>query len=629
VKFFVLRVVFFFLFFACTRTPEPAKEASSSSASTPGSQNAGKLDLLCTELASIAALKPSYALLNNLSLTDNSEFVQDADQFVEEKLNPHIVATPHIVPNFLQGDIQVRDYDLSISGVPLCSNEVSVFSRPNVQQLWMKGRVPELDNLDSSAYDTIPTLIYPTQDFAVSSIYTSLKLDGSIQSPKTREKCIIFENNHFTPALKVSFSVNNKPYMGLATENNDFALSGVEPVRSASPAFFEEAQTVEATASVLVSGVSISTSGSSSNVYQTKTVKLTGMSAGGSLCSQNFVAISLTGNPNSPVINNPPISTTEDFTYDQSNNNFYAATTFYNASTHVSWLLENNFIPNWPGPQVQIVLNETDTNNDGANNGNNNIAVYLPNGNSYDDPPQIELGNGDGNLLQKLWTDPDAIQHETGHHLIYTRVTDISNRISVVIHEGLADSQVLLQNHSPCLCPTVCTSTTSVCISTKCLRTAANNFTMAAPSCTSDGLTNPPQCLPTEVHQRSQVISGMLWDVAQDIGPSNDGYNSTLKLLTRAITYLVASSEYGDLLEALIKADEDLGSKYQSILLSEMCARGFDAAENDSNTGSWMSQISVPYTCPQGSSAIPTGPLNTAPATSGAISIPTTATGGN
>ncbi len=149
---------------------------------------------------------------------------------------------------------------------------------------------------------------------------------------------------------------------------------------------------------------------------------------------------------------------------------------------------------------------------------------------------------------------------------------------------------------------------------------------MAASSCTSDGLLSPPQCLPTEVHQRSQLLSGMLWDIAQAIGPSNDGYRQALKLTIHAITYLSTSSEYGDLLEALIKSDEDLGGKHQSLILKEMCARGFDNALNE-NGKSWMSELSIPYTCPASSGTIPKG-IGAAPASSGAFTLPTTTTGG-
>lgn len=631
VKLGVLNILFLFCCFGCNQAAAPAKPVTSSS-SNASSSNA--LDLVCSQLAASAAKNTTFSLFNNptnlfLSSKDPlSEFEQAADIFVEEKLDQHIVATPVGLGFQIRGDVELRDYQLSIAGVPLCSNELTVYLRPNTHELWMTGRIPDIEGLDSSVFNSIPTLIYPTEDFAVSSIYKTLKLEGQISSSKTLKQCIIFENEHFTPAIKVSFTVRNRPYIGLATATNDFALFGVDSnIRSAAPAFLEEATTTEGTANVAVSGVAISTSGSSTNVYQTKSVKLTGISTGGSLCSQNFVVLSLTGNPRSPTVNAPPFSSTQDFSYAEDDNKFYATTAFYNASSHVSWLLDNGIIPNWPGPQIQIVLNETNSNNDGANNGVNNTAVFLPNGNTLEDPPQIELGNGDGKLLQKLWSEPGAIQHETGHHLIYTRLTDIGNKISVVIHEALADAQVLLQNQSPCLCPTVCTTSSSVCFSQKCLRSAANNFTMAATSCTSDGLLSPPQCLPTEVHQRSQVISGMLWDIAQTIGPGNDGYRITLKLVIRAITYLSASSEYSSLLEALIKADEDLGGKYRTIILNEMCARGFDNAKDDSGK-SWMSALSVPYTCSANSGAIPKA-IGAAPASSGAFSVPTTATGGS
>ncbi len=634
--------------FACSRTRSTPKPTSSSAdAAAAAAAAGGNVDLACGQLAVTAAKTPSFSLASNsralslIDLTPADVFMQEADNFVDAQLNPNIVATPKGLGLQVQGEIAVRDYQLSIQGVPLCGNELSIYGRPN-QELWMKGNVPSIEGLDSSVFDSISNLEFPSESFAVSSVYSKLNLKGAVSKVKTTKQCIIFENGSFIPAREISFTVNRRPYYGLATTQG-YGLVDSDPVRAASPSYLEEVSTSTSTSTNVANGSAVGTAsvsslqvnslnGSSQNVYVTKTVQLTGLSNGGSLCSAPFVLITLTGPSSAPVLNPPPFSTSENFVYPDKTSGFYSVTTFYNAMSHVDWLLKNGYLSNWPGPQVQIVLNLIDSNGDGQNLGRNNIAVFLPNGNSLTDPPQIELGNGDGKLLQNLWSDPDAIQHETGHHLVYTRLTQISNKISVVIHEGYADSQVLLQNQSPCLGTTICPTGAAVCISNACLRSAANNFTMAAPNCPSDGSVGPPQCLPTEVHQRSQLISGLMWDIAQDIGPANGGYEAALKLQMDSIPYLSSSSEYGDLLEALIKADQDLGGspsgKYQAHLIKEMCARGFDNAANSTNGKSWMSQISVSYTCPEGSGAIPTGALQPAPLTSGALNIPTTVTGG-
>ena len=590
------------------------KDVSSSSSTRASS------DSVCSQMALEASQNTSFSLALALAVNNPyAAFEQAADAFVSENLDPHLSATSIGSGVQIQGNVKIRDYQLSAEGVPFCSNTVSVYDRPN-HQLWMTGKIPKVQGVSQAVFDSIASLVYPSQDSAVSSIYTKLQLEGPISAQKTDESCLIFESGAFTPALKVSFVVNRKPYMGLVTTEG-YSLVASDPIRSAS--------TKTGTATVAVSGGTSSTSGSSETVYATKTVQLTGLSAGGSLCSAQFQSLNLSGNSSSPVLAPFASSPTENFTYPQSNPEFFAATTFYNASAHVAWLLKNGYISKWPGPQVEIVLNTTDVNDD-DNNGINDTAVYMPNGNSLADPPQIELGNGDGVILQNLWTDPDAVQHETGHHMVYTRVTDIGNSISVTIHEGYADGQVLLQNQSPCLCSTVCPTGGDICLSNQCLRSAANNFTFAAPDCPgADGTLVPPQCLPTEVHQRSQAISGMFWDISQDIGPQNDGYKKALQLELSSIQYLTASAEYDTMLEAIIKADEDLfDSKYQSYILQEMCARGFNNAENSEGTGTWMSGISVPYTCAAGSGLIPTGGVTDAPLTSGAVNIPTTATGG-
>ena len=596
---------------------------SASPADTAGSNTS---DPICSQMATAATQNTSFSLALAGTNT-NAAFQQAANQLVNDNLDPHVTATPGSVQT--QGQINFIDYPLSIEGVPLCSNRITVYQRPpkgslSKMQLWMTGKQPSVQGVSQDVLSGIASLVYPTQDYAVSNIYAKLKLQGPISSP-TAEPCIIFESGAFTPALNVTFKINRRQYMGTVVAEG-YALVGSDTVRSAAPRFLQEAPTTVGTATV---ATGVATNGSSENVYATKTVQLKGLSAGGSLCSTQFVSLSLSGSTNNPVLSPFPTNSNENFTFPQSNPQFFAATTFYNASSHVAWLKSNGYISDWPGPQVQIVLDMADS-NDSENNGVNDEAVYLPNGNSLADPPQIELGNGDGQILRNLWTDPDAVQHETGHHLIYTRLTEIGDSIVVTIHEGYADGQVLLQNGSPCLCPTVCPPGGNICLTSHCLRSAANNFTMAAPDCPGpDGTLVAPQCLPTEVHQRSQVISGMLWDIAQDIGPQNDGYKIALQLEINSITYLTADSEYDAMLEALIKADEDLfDGKYQKYLLQEMCARGFDSAQNPNTNASWMSKISVAYTCATGSSLVPTGGITAAPLTSGAVNIPTTATGG-
>lgn len=190
--------------------------------------------------------------------------------------------------------------------------------------------------------------------------------------------------------------------------------------------------------------------------------------------------------------------------------------------------------------------------------GNINNATYKAD--SGNGVPGIFLGDGDGINLQNIGTDVDAIGHEVGHHVIYRSVTDVDDDSSVVIHEGLADFFVYARTGDPCLGESLCPFGSDACwVRDQCLRTAENSLKLTD----SD--------LPGEPHQRSQVISGMLWDISGDVGMA-----VITDVTFRAIDYLFPRSTLRDLITALMLADHELnGGQNACLIFNKALGRGF------------------------------------------------------
>jgi len=247
---------------------------------------------------------------------------------------------------------------------------------------------------------------------------------------------------------------------------------------------------------------------------------------------------------------------------------FTEANTFAAANRYFQWLLGIQY--EWSGEQVTIQLHQLVM-------GTPNNALFMP---GYGDSwgPTIEIGDGDGKVLQNLPLDRDVVTHEFSHNVIFRalRSTDQEedeNEIlppaelnhSLAIHEGLADSFTFLYTDSPCLGESICPVGSRVCaVPGQCLRTADNDLRYDGAAYWAYG---------SRVHMKGQLVSGLIWDLRKEAFlPLHD----LAVFLNASVDYLLPKSTYQDLLLALLSADYELHrASHCTQLLAAAQARGF------------------------------------------------------
>lgn len=159
--------------------------------------------------------------------------------------------------------------------------------------------------------------------------------------------------------------------------------------------------------------------------------------------------------------------------------------------------------------------------------------------------PTIVLPHTMGTLLHNLNYDADVPFHEVGHHFIFKYIKDAKKNKNIVLHEGGTDFFTMMLTGDPCIGETICTENSRICASNKCLRNADNNYKYYS---------NPPNKNP---HQFSQLFSGLLWNIAEELGRI-----SFAKTVIKGLEMMPVNSEdpYKDFLQNIVLADELLNS---------------------------------------------------------------------
>lgn len=245
----------------------------------------------------------------------------------------------------------------------------------------------------------------------------------------------------------------------------------------------------------------------------------------GTLTSSNFITVT---DPEERAL-----ETTHQFIYEPNDPRFRETSLFVNATKMLDWFVSLGFNPQ--SEQIGLGVNA-------VLNGSVNNALYTP-GAGKELMPTIRIGNGDGVVLQNLSVDADVVSHSLGHHVIFRKLKETDGE-SMVVHEALADSFVMLHNDDPCVGASICPAGSTACwVQNQCLRTADNDLTLDDPRLPTDGLR----------HLHGQVISGMLWDLRR----SGQIENSELsRLVFDAVDYLKKDSGIKDLINALLNSDD-------------------------------------------------------------------------
>lgn len=248
-------------------------------------------------------------------------------------------------------------------------------------------------------------------------------------------------------------------------------------------------------------------------------------------------------------------SAEHQFVYETNDVRFPEVAAFANAQTTLDWfrglagkpMVDETCFP------IDIYLHTV------FGSGSVNNATYLPVVTTDTGRPEILIGDGDGIDLKNLATDPDVISHEFGHHVIFHGIRDLTDYESVVIHEAMADFFTFARTGNTCLGESICPKHSSICyVENRCLRTADNTLKL-----TDDDL-------PYEAHERSQFLSGLLWDIGQEISLDRQEWSATVMA---SIGYLLPRSTYEDLIKALLLADHDRHNGAEACVIIEQAKK--------------------------------------------------------
>jgi hypothetical protein len=436
-----------------------------------------------------------------------------------------VIPVPDLTSQKLLKNTQFMKYNLFINDTPLCHYKIATYTIGN--RLNISGNFPT-KSMTIEKHTSLPTV----KNFE-RTIRSKIK---GFTKTKNPTKCFYIKDDIAYKSLKATVFINNLPYEIIANKNKIFHIE---------KKFFSMQTDNKIT----------------TQIYQKKAedlspktlikITLNNVSDTGELCSNKFKIVK----PNSYDIAQ---DSEFKFFYNTEENKFEQVTMFTNATLHTNWI-ENIGKTTWPSSQIKLILHE-----EPEVLGKNNVARYTPMNEQGDSV--LELGQGDGIILDNLRIDPDVISHEANHHFIYQNITSVQGE-SLVLHEGLADALVMLKTQDPCLGEWIC-PTDITCLSTKCLRTADNDMRYDSKDF---------QRYPT--HVKSQLISGLVWDIAKET--DNE---STAKIIISSIKLLGEEAIIADFLQAIIDTEDILYNKKNcETIVNAMNNRGFSSLLNQYN----------------------------------------------
>jgi hypothetical protein len=248
----------------------------------------------------------------------------------------------------------------------------------------------------------------------------------------------------------------------------------------------------------------------------------------------------------------------EDFIFSPNHSHFPEASVFAHANVILSYFqsLGYKFTDFYP---ITLYLHSTISKS--VNN-----ALYTPSLSNKGTGASIQLGDGDGILLENLAIDADVISHEFGHHVLFDTLRG-TNGESLVLHEGLADYFVFSLFNSPCLGESICPASSPLCfLQNQCLRTADNSLEYKSEEYEA-----------LEAHLQGQLISGFLWDLREVLGAK-----ITDQLVFKSSKLFTSTTDIYDLLVAILYVDvEEFKGKYSCTIFDLAKQRSLDSLLED------------------------------------------------
>ncbi len=470
----------------------------------------------CTADAAMA-LAPSMTLTSPVVDSDSLALTQRLGRGLPEGLSTKLVAT--------DASVGARHYDFryeAAGGLPLCDHLIRahvVGDRTLVDGELALSSLP--DRVDLS------DLVWLDAEASAKAAARSLGLASLPLELRSSSRCFQLRTDGPAAAWELRFHLGGKPYAAIANGNR---------VTSVEAKSFD----VSGSAKVFDSGP---TGGS------LITVELPGLLPGDGLSSALFQSAVESG----PLALEP----TRVYDYEPSDPRFAEVSAFAHVEQMAEWLMlpsHHYHIDCVPiTVKTHVVFTDPYSGETSVNNAEYHGADETPNG-----FPAIYVGDGDGEQLANIAVDFDTVAHELGHHVIYRKLTS-KRGTSAVLHEGLADYLVFAKTGDNCIGESICPAGSLACeVVGHCLRSGENHLSFL------------DEDLPVEAHRRSQLVSGMLWDLGKVEGI---GQATVASLVIKGIDYLLPASDYGDLFKALMAADLELFDGVHACTVREQAIR--------------------------------------------------------
>ncbi len=400
------------------------------------------------------------------------------------------------------------DFVPTVQGVPLCgeSQRAHVVHGEVIVPRWTASVAPK--STEDEAFGT--------QESALRAAVIHASLDLATAEVRSAERCLALENGALEPAWQIFARIDGLPYR---------IVSGPGGVREVEAQVLHAAGTATVyRRNVLESATTpfpldLDGDGTRLSSARFKLVDKAGALAGPTAAGGVFA----------PEPGTPEFTDVSMFAHAEEMLAWFAQYTGFGAADCLPIELEAH--------ATVILPNKKESSNN---------AVYLAAWNQKSGNPRIALGDGDGNTLQNIGTDFDAVSHELGHHFVYRVVKALDFEPSLVIHEGLADFFVFAYTGDTCLGESLCPESSGACILPgRCLRIGDSDV--------SGMKFHNETYAKYSYHAKSQALSGFLIALGRE---PTIGVDDATKIAFASIEFLKAKSTLADFVLAILLADK-------------------------------------------------------------------------